>query len=122
MSKGSEEIRLKLPAGNTPEDQQKLADYWQAFDVNGNGYLSLAEVDRGIQDVVKLPILFNLKPVILRAFYAAKNKLKSKNPHGDDFVSKAEFKFLILYLRQYYEYWTAFEAIDTSDDRRVSEQ
>lgn len=116
----SEEIKAKLPIGNNPEDEQKRLQYWSYIDVNNNGYLSLAEVDKGLRDVVKLPTLFALKPVIIRAFNAAKNKLKATNPHGDDYVSKAEFKFLILYLRQYYEYWQAFDVIDSSNDRRVT--
>jgi hypothetical protein len=36
--------------------------------MNGNGYLSLAEVDKGLRDVVKIPMLFDVKPVIMRAF------------------------------------------------------
>lgn len=115
-----EEIKAKLPIGNTPEDEKKRLEYWSYIDVNSNGYLSLAEVDKGLRDVVKLPALFALKPVIIRAFNAAKNKLKATNPHGDDYVSKAEFKFLVLYLRQYYEYWQAFDVIDSSNDRRVT--
>ena len=116
----SEEIKAKLPIGNNPEDEQKRLEYWSYIDVNNNGYLSLAEVDKRLRDVVKLPALFALKPVIIRAFTAAKKKLKATNPHGDDYVSKAEFKFLVLYLRQYYEYWQAFDVIDSSNDRRVT--
>ena len=41
--------------------------------MNNNGLLSLAEVDKGMRDVVKLPALFKLKPVLMRAFQAAKN-------------------------------------------------
>jgi hypothetical protein len=36
--------------------------------MNGNGYLSLAEVDKGLRDVVKIPTIFDVKPVIMRAF------------------------------------------------------
>ena len=93
---------------------------WNYFDVNGNGYLSLAEVDKGMRDVVKLPILFQLKPVLMRAFTAAKTKVQAKNKYGDDYVTKGEYRFLLKYLRQYYEYWVAFDRIDTNDDRRVS--
>lgn len=117
-----EEIQVKLPAGDTEQDKKRRDEYWKFIDVNGNGYLSLAEIDKGLRDVVKLPEIFNLKPVIIRAFNAAKNKLKATNPHGDDYVSKAEFKYLVLYLRQYYEYWTAFDEIDTSNDRRINQQ
>jgi Ca2+-binding EF-hand superfamily protein len=115
-----EELQVKLPSSDSEADVNQRNSYWAAIDVNGNGYLSLAEVDKGLRDVIKIPELFNLKPVIMRAFQVAKNQLKAKNPHGDDYVSKAEFKYLLIYLRQYYEYWTAFSAVDTSNDRRVS--
>ena len=45
---------------------------------------------------------------------------KTKNFNADDYVSKGEFRFLLKYLRLYYELWVAFDRIDTSDDRRVS--
>ena len=38
------------------------------FDPNGNGYLSLAEVDKGIRDILNIEELFDCKPVIMRAF------------------------------------------------------
>ena len=73
-----------------------------------------------MRDVIQLPALFALKPVLMRAFQSAKNRLKSKNEYGDDYVSKAEFRYLLQYLRQYYEYWVAFDSIDDDDDRRIS--
>ena len=45
---------------------------------------------------------------------------KTKSFNSDDYVSKGEFRFLLKYLRLYYELWVAFDRIDTSDDRRVS--
>jgi hypothetical protein len=51
--------------------------------------VSLAEVDKGLRDVLNLPVLFDTKPVLIRAFTAAKKKLKSSNEHGDNYVSKA---------------------------------
>lgn len=90
------------------------------MDMNNNGFLSLAEVDKGMRDVVKLPSLFKLKPVLMRAFQAAKNKVTSKSKHGKDYVEKAEYRFLLKYLRQYYEYWVAFDRINQDDDRRLS--
>jgi hypothetical protein len=55
-----------------------------------------------MRDVVQLPILFKLKPVLMEAYKAARKKLPSKNSHGDDYVSRAEFRYLLMYLRQYY--------------------
>ena len=80
----------------------------------------MAEIDKGMRDELQLPELFALKPVLMRAYMAARDKLKSSNPHGDDYVSRAEFRYLLKYLRQYYEYWVAFDNIDKDDDRRIS--
>ena len=55
------------------------------MDMNGNGVLSFAEFDKGVRDVIKLPQLFKIKPVLLRAFVAAKAKTGGGN---DDFVEK----------------------------------
>ena len=115
-----ETLREKLPYKTDEQDTARRKKIWEGFDVNGNGYLSLAEVDKGFIDVLNLPKLFKLKPVLIRAFNAAKSKLKSKNQYGDDYVSRAEFRYLLMYVRQYYEYWVAFDEIDTDDDRRIS--
>lgn len=87
--------------------------------MNGNNYLSLAEVDKGMRDVIQLPVLFDLKPVLLRAFVAAKTKMPAKSKYSDDYVSKGEYRWLLKYLRIYYEYWVAFDRIDKDDDRRI---
>ena len=89
------------------------------MDVNGNGYLSLAEVDKGMRDVICLPQLFELKPVLMRAFQAAKTKSKAKTDHSDDYVTIQEYRYLLKYLRQYYEYWVAFDRLDADSDRRL---
>jgi hypothetical protein len=70
--------------------------------------------------VINLPILFSTKPVILRAFNAAKNKVKGGRSSNKDYIQKSEYRFLLKYLRQYYEYWVAFDLIDTDSDKRVS--
>jgi hypothetical protein len=69
------------------------------FDPNGNGFLSLAEVDKGIKDILSCDELFDVKPVIMRAFQAAKNSVKSKSEKGDDYIEKAEFRLFLVYLR-----------------------
>jgi hypothetical protein len=89
------------------------------MDMNGNGYLSLAEVDKGMRDVVKLPLLFKTKPVLIRAFVAAKRKSVSRSRHDDELITKGEFRYLLKYIRQYFEYWVMFDRIDTDDDNRI---
>lgn len=92
---------------------------FRLFDPNGNKYLSLAEVDKGIRDILRLDQVFNCKKPIIRAFQAAKNCHKSSNKYGADYIELIEFKYFLLYLRQYFEYWVMFDKIDTSDDNRI---
>lgn len=56
------------------------------IDENRNGYVSLAEMDKGIRDVLQCQEIFDAKPAIARAFHAAKNAVKSKgkNKVSDD--------------------------------------
>jgi hypothetical protein len=114
------ELRQKLPWRKTEKEKKMREEQWRRVDVNGNGLCSLAEIDKGMRDVIKLPAIFDLKPVMLRAFTAAKNKVKSSSKHGADYVQKAEYRYLLKYLREYYEYWIAFDRIDKDDDRRIS--
>ena len=62
-------IADKLPTGlKDPVDKEKRKKLWRDFDANGNGYLSLAEVDKGIRDALQCDALFDAKPAIMRAF------------------------------------------------------
>ena len=113
------EINNKLPTGKDPESKTRRLKLFRAFD-NGNGVLSLQEVDKAIRDVLEIDEIFNAKPAIKRAFEIAKNKFPSQRSHGDDYIELREFKFFLLSLRQYFEYWVAFCRADTSGDHRIS--
>ncbi len=115
-------IRRKLPMEQTPEAKAKRAELFKQFDPNGNRYLSLAEIDKGFRDVLGLYEVFDCKPVLMRAFQAAKclnNKKAKQSARGPDYVEFAEFRMLLWYVRQYFEIWQMFDEVDTSDDRRV---
>lgn len=63
------DMARRLPTSKTDPQQIKMrAEYWKGFDNNGNGYVSLAETEKGIRDVIKLDNLFDAKPAIMRAF------------------------------------------------------
>lgn len=90
------------------------------IDINGNGYLSLAEVDKGIRDVIQLDQVFDCKPVIMRAFQAAKNYGGDPQGFGPDYIEKKEFRILLQYIRSYFEVFEMFQILDVNSDRRVS--
>ena len=112
-------INAKLPTERTPEAKKKRIELFRAMDM-GNGILSLAEVDKGIRDVLKIDEIFDAKPAIMRAFQIAKNRGASKRGDlGDDYIEILEFRFFLLSLRQYFEYWEAFSRTDADNDRRI---
>ena len=66
--------------------------------------------------------MFDTKPPILRAYYASKDKKKSDTKYSDDFVSFDEFRYFLLSLRMYFEYYAAFARVDTDGDKRISKK
>jgi hypothetical protein len=112
-------LAKKLPSGKTAKEKQMRRRIFNQMDMNGNNYLSLAEVDKGVRDILKCDDLFNCKPAMLRAFEAVKDTAPSHTPHSDDYVTRAEFRLLLAALKQYFELFLMFEMIDTGDDRRV---
>ena len=120
MSVDWDSIRKALPFRKTPEEFERRNQMWQAVDYNGNGYVSLAELDKFLNESMGHPDLFDSKPVIIRAYMAARDKVKTKNLHGPDYIERCEFRLVLLYLRQYFEYYEAFSRVDSNDDDRIS--
>ncbi len=112
-----ERVKKKLCLDKSEESLKKRDKMFKSFDPNGNGYLSLAECDKGIRDVLKLPELFDLKQVIMRAFQAAKTSAKKVTKHSDDYIERGEFRVFLCYLRQYFEYHEMFETVNTDGDK-----
>jgi len=117
-----ESINEKLPYQRTPEEKAKRRELFNQFDPNSNGYLSLAETDKGMRDVLQCDELFDCKQAVRRAFHFAKSKNNGKSKHGDDFIEFCEFRLFLQTLRQFFEYYQAFKRIDTGDDNRISKE
>lgn len=89
--------------------------------MNGNGYVSLAEIDKWANDQGKrMAVVYQSKQVMLRAFNAAKDHYKSKSELGPDFIEKKEYRIFLLYLRQYFEYFVMFKKLDKTKDDKLS--
>jgi len=114
-------IAAKLPTKKNAEDKARRKKMFNEFDPNGNGILSLAEIDKAMRDVLALDDLFDAKRAIMRAFQIAKNCKKSKRGDlGDDYIELLEFKYFLISLRQYFEYYVAFVRVDADSDHRIS--
>ena len=114
------DLASKLPTELNYEDKQQRKAMFNQFDMNGNGYLSLAEVDKAVRDVLGSDGMFNAKPAIMRAFQAAKGAVDTKSKLGGDYVEKSEFFLLLVHLKRYFELFVMFERVDTGDDRRIN--
>lgn len=68
MSINWTEIRQKLPFQRTPEQFKQRMELWNGIDINGNGHASLAEIDKGLRDILQCEEVFDCKPAIMRAF------------------------------------------------------
>ena len=64
-------LSAKLPTGTDAASTARRKELWKRADPNGNGFMSSAEVDLMVREVVGEE-LFSAKPVIQRAFHAAR--------------------------------------------------
>merc|ERR1719350_1200493 len=97
---------------STLRDREALHSLWQLIDFNGNGIVSLAEIDKLVVD--KYPLL-NHKPALMRAY-----KATIKSGDGDDWVEKREFKKLLANLFYFNKLFWLFESCDDDKDRRMT--
>merc|ERR1712168_1457204 len=115
-------INEKLPYQRTDEQKAKRKEIFNSFDVNSNGYVSLAEVDKGMRDVLGSDDLFDCKDAVNASFHYAKKVSPGEDKYGPEFLEFREFRLFLQTLRQYFEYFQAFSRIDTGDDSRVSKE
>tara|TARA_Y100000389_G_scaffold204574_1_gene258077 strand:+ start:6195 stop:6803 length:609 start_codon:yes stop_codon:yes gene_type:complete len=87
-----------------------MAEQFKEMDYNGNGLISLAEIDKLI--VEKYPI-YNNKPALIRSYKAA-------DSNNDGFITLSEFKNLWNYINIYNDLWSHFADMDVDEDRRIS--
>ena len=87
----------------------ELVRLWASQDVNANGLLSLAEIDRVVQQ--RFPD-YNHKPALMRAY-------KFADADGSGLISKREFCLLLRSIYFFNDLWHKFEIVDTSHDRRL---
>lgn len=91
---------------------EELKELFARFDVgNGNGFLSLAEIDKAVRDL--WPEMYMHRPALMRAYKAA-DKTK------DGFIIEDEFADMLRFLAYYDLMYQHFDGIDTDNDRRVS--
>jgi uncharacterized caspase-like protein len=85
--------------------------------------LSLNEVDKGIQDLLQIKDIYDAKPVIIRAFNAAKNCVPDDGEGGgDDDIQRREFRMMLQFMAHFFELWVMFGIIDTSNSRCINLQ
>ena len=106
-----------------PQARTARKELFERFDPNGNGHLSLAEVEKGLLESYELlhgdaELLRLLKPAIMRAFQSAKGASGVRGTSAD-YVEKREFRLLLLYLVRYISLLALFKLIDSDGDKRI---
>jgi len=69
------------------------------MDTDKDKILTYAEVQKGLIDDIKLPVLFDLPPVLRRAFDAAVSDIKKLDENYRDEISNVNYRLLLKYVR-----------------------
>lgn len=113
-----------LPTGRGSRAQRM--ELFNRLDVNGNGHLSLAEIEKGLLQGRELlnghmELLRILKPAIMRAYQAAKGA-SHVGGVSDEYIERREFRLLLLYLVRFVSLLSLFRLIDTNGDKRIEKK
>mmetsp|Transcript_47967 Transcript_47967/g.111215 ORF Transcript_47967/g.111215 Transcript_47967/m.111215 type:complete len:482 (-) Transcript_47967:82-1527(-) len=122
-SSGDKFVQLRLTLDSELQqlgltDLGALKAMWKRLDVNDNGIVSLAEVDKLVVELVAAgtwPAWLNNKPALMRAY----KKTILHDGDGDDWVEKGEFHALLLNIFWFNKLWKVFEVVDSGADRRI---
>mmetsp|Transcript_34775 Transcript_34775/g.58875 ORF Transcript_34775/g.58875 Transcript_34775/m.58875 type:complete len:342 (-) Transcript_34775:267-1292(-) len=115
----------KLPCDRSEASQKTRAKLFAVFDPNGNGLISLAEIEKGLMEVLGYGV--DVKRVVAksvaRAHRGAKAAIHRDNSKAaDDYVEKREFRVFIEFFRFDLHLLKLFLDLDTSDDLRLSKE
>lgn len=113
-------ITEKLCTERTREGMKRRSEIFEKFDINKNGLLTLRECDLGVKNVLNMPEIAECKPVIFKAFEAAKRISRNTNDPSKNFVEKNEFRYFLCYLRQYFEFYQMFSQINSNSNLSIS--
>ena len=98
------------------DSKEKRRALFKSYDLNANGYMSLAELDRMVKYDKRFEP-FRSSKAILRAYKRADDP-KKKGHVG--WINRAEFRDFLYYLPLYQNLWEHFSKADENYDGRVS--
>ena len=116
-----DELMKKLPTQKTAKERKERLALWNKINEYGNGYVSYKRLSVQLDKHLELPNVVRNKAPIKLAFNAASNKYAKKGLKPEDnLIEWMEFRIFLVYLRQYFEYWTMFEGLDESGDHQIN--
>ena len=111
----------------TLADHAKCLEIWSKVDFNGNGIVSVAEMDKFITETPADDAFWSpvcdaetgkpKQPVLIRAWKKATSRTYAT--HTDSFIHKYEFRVFVRCIKLYNELFTVFDELN-GDDRRIS--
>lgn len=110
-AKTTDMSRIVDADGDGKFNKKELDAVWRTFDFNGNGKLSLAEIDKAIKQ--SFPQFGGDARALQRAYRAA-------DRDGSDYITRKEFGQLIQQLDRMQRYSRLFTVLDKNGDGRIS--
>merc|ERR1711962_1749986 len=112
-----ERINSRLPYLRNEEDKKRRKNMGEAIDINGNGYVSLAEITKGVRDVIGVDDLFDSRPAINRSFHHCR-KL-SKRISKEEFTSDSMRKTIQEWVGPIEDMEAEFDRVDSSGGGQI---
>lgn len=118
-----EAVYARLPTETTAEDKARRRELFQQMSVHGGKRISIEEMQRGIVELLQLEGTIDVAPVVSRAVQSTRKlrEKRGKEAAAAGVVDRCDFRALLVYLRQFLDYWRMFDAVDLNNDRQITE-
>lgn len=112
-------LNAKLPSAK--EDREKRIEIWtNVLGMKPKDSCPLDVLQDKLTKHLELPEEMAKRGPMKKAYDAAKDKYKKEGEQGDDALQWNEFRIFLIFLKQYFEYYQMFKALDNSGDMRLS--
>ena len=117
-SLGIERLNYLFPFGNSNTDLMKRDKLFRSMDSEQAGHVTLDAILNVLTEDEDYAIVKKNPQVVRNAFISQFDEPPEKLESAT--INKDQFKFLLVYLRQYFEFFDVFDRMDLNKDSKVS--
>lgn len=110
---GIERLNYIFPFGNSDSDMQRRDLLFRTIDTERQGMITLKQILAGMESMDEEYAIVKKNPNVVRSAFQSQFE---QTTDDSSCINMDKFKFMLVYLRQYFEYFDVFDRMDINKD------